>query len=66
MKKIYENYSELGELCRLGEGIFHGAIFNKHEDDSCLAWQQGIRQFAEMLDKYVEFPKNGVQIKRNI
>jgi len=65
MKEVFESFEELARQCTKGDNVFHRFHFNKHENDPCYAWQQGVLEFGKMLDKYVEFPEKGVEFKSN-
>ena len=54
MKKTYETFEELAEAMCNGDGLLH--LFNcvvnddKFQGDYCIAWQKGVKNFAEWLD----------------
>ena len=52
MKITYESFDELADAMCKGEGVLHA--MNCPEDNghpgSCIAWQQGVRAFAQWLD----------------
>jgi len=49
MKKIYENFSEIGKDFKHGEHWTH--ILSSHPSEECYGWQNGIMEFCEWLDK---------------
>ncbi len=51
MISTYESFEELADAMCRGEGILHLYNCAQHRDvDACLAWQSGVRTFAEWLD----------------
>lgn len=54
MKRTYETFYELAEAMCEGEGILHlyNCVVNddKFYGDHCIAWQTGVKDFAEWLD----------------
>ncbi len=51
MIKIYETFEELADAMCRGDSILHLYNCAKNRNvDPCLAWQSGVRTFAEWLD----------------
>ena len=58
MKTLYQNFSELADDFKDGAHITH--TLSAHDDDDCLAWQLGVREFAAWLDKGgIKVPQTG-------
>lgn len=46
---IYETFEEISKVLTDGRSIFH-VVESKHNDEDCLAWQQGVHDFGKWLD----------------
>ena len=57
MKRVYENMKEIAEDFTDGTSWTHAG--RKHDDDPCIAWHEGVRDFAEWLDSV------GIEIIQN-
>jgi hypothetical protein len=49
MKRMYENFDEIGEDFRDGMNWPHRC--SDHTSEECHAWQHGVMEFARWLDK---------------
>ena len=62
----FKKFAEIAESCTSGYSIFHRVTY-KHPEDECLAWQKGINNLCEWLDKegyiVVNIPRNGLASK---
>jgi len=58
MKRIYESFSEVAEDFVDGDSVTHKNL--PHKSDPCLSWQDGVKDFAEVLDLTLKaFSKKG-------